>query len=242
MSRFKDERRNGPSPRSTARGARSTAPTGGPVPLEGVIFDFGGVLCFHPSDERFRPIAALFGLTSEEFIPQFWARRVEYDAGRLEAREYWRGVAQAAGREFNEGALPELIRLETELWNNFDERVLGWAACLRSRGFRTGILSNLPRALGEQLRSLPGFLDSFDHVTFSYELRSVKPEPAIYRDAIAGLGLAAGEILFLDDRKENVEGARSVGLLAEVFSTWEEFVKRTLARYDLPMPVPESAA
>jgi len=209
---------------------------------KGVIFDFGGVLCFHPSDERFAPIAAIFGLTARELIPLFWARRVEYDAGRLEAGEYWSGVAHAAGSKFEKAALPELIRLEVELWNNFDERVLGWAAHLRSRGFRTGILSNLPRALGEELRATRGFLDPFDHVTFSYEIGSAKPEPPIYRDAVDGLGLPPGEILFLDDRRENVEGARSTGLLAELFSTWEEFLEQTLVRYDLPMPVPEAAA
>jgi len=209
---------------------------------KGVLFDFGGVLCFHPSEERFAPIAAIFGLTARELIPLFWARRVEYDAGRLEAREYWSGVAQAAGRRFEEIAVPELVRLEVELWSSFDERVLGWAAHLRSRGFKTGILSNLPGALGEKLRATPGFLDPFDHVTFSYEIGSAKPEPAIYRDAIGGLGLEPGEILFLDDRLENVEGARSAGMLAELFSTWEEFLEETLVRYDLPMPVPEAAA
>ncbi|HLH41356.1 MAG TPA: HAD family phosphatase [Bryobacteraceae bacterium] len=208
---------------------------------KGVLFDFGGVLCFHPGDERFAPIAALFRLTPRELIPLFWARRPEYDAGRLDARGYWSGVAQAAGRKFEEGSLAELVRLEIELWKNFDERVLLWAAHLRSRSFQTGILSNLPRALGEELRATPGFLDPFDHVTFSYQVGSVKPEPAIYQDAIAGLSLPPGEILFLDDREENVEGARQAGLLAEVFSTWEEFLGRTLIRYNLPMPAPETA-
>ena len=209
---------------------------------KGVIFDFGGVLCFHPGDERFAPIATIFRLTAQELIPLFWARRVEYDAGRLDAHDYWSGVAHAAGRKFDEAALPELVRMEIELWNNFDERVLGWAAHLRSRGFQTGILSNLPRALGEELRATPGFLDPFDHVTFSYELGTVKPEAAIYQDAVAGLRLKPDEILFLDDRKENVDGARAAGLVAEVFSTWEEFLEQTLIRYDLPMPVPEAAA
>src|SRR5215475_14004452 len=97
---------------------------------KGVIFDFGGVLCFHPSDERYAPLAAIFGLSARQLIPLFWARRAEYDAGRLEAREYWSGVARAAGREFEEAALSLLIRREVGLWSDFDERVLGWAAHL----------------------------------------------------------------------------------------------------------------
>jgi len=201
-----------------------------------VIFDFGGVLCLHPSNNRFGPIARIFGLPTSELIPLFWARRVEYDAARLDERSYWSGIAAAAGKTFDESALPVLIRHEVELWNNYDERILGWVSHLRARGFRTAILSNLPRVLGEELRATPGFLDPFDHITFSYELGSVKPEPAIYQDAVRGLEIAAGEGLFLDDRTENVEGARAVGLQAEIFHTWEDFVQHVPNRYHLPSP------
>jgi putative hydrolase of the HAD superfamily len=204
--------------------------------LGAVIFDFGGVLCFHPSSDRFTPIANLFGLTTSELIPLFWARRAEYDAARLDAREYWASIAEAAGQKFDPASLPELIRLEVDLWNDFDGRVLQWAADLRAHGLRTAILSNLPRALGEELRATPGFLDPFDHVTFSYELGSIKPEPAIYRDAIRGLSVPPHEALFLDDRLENVEGARAAGMVAELFLTWEDFLLHTLPRYPLPAP------
>jgi putative hydrolase of the HAD superfamily len=210
--------------------------------LGAVIFDFGGVLCFHPSSGRFAPIANLFGVTTSELIPLFWARRAEYDAARLDARDYWASIAEAAGQKFDPASLSKLIRLEVDLWNDFDQRVLQWAAELQAHGLRTAILSNLPRALGENLRATPGFLDAFDHVTFSYELRSIKPEPEIYRDAIRGLGVPPREALFLDDRLENVEGARAVGLVAEVFSSWEDFLLDTLPRYPLPAPEMDARA
>jgi putative hydrolase of the HAD superfamily len=204
--------------------------------LSAVIFDFGGVLCFHPPNDRFAPIAKLFGVTTSELIPLFWARRGEYDAARLDARDYWARIAEAAGQKFDPDSLSKLIGLEVDLWNDFDRRVLQWAADLHAHGLRTAILSNLPCALGEKLRVTPGFLDAFDHVTFSYELGSIKPEPEIYRDAIRGLGVLPGEALLLDDRLENVEGARAVGLVAELFWTWEDFLLHTLPRYRLPAP------
>jgi putative hydrolase of the HAD superfamily len=201
-----------------------------------VIFDFGGVLCAYPPDERFELLARRFGLTTEAFIPLYWAERVPYDAGRVDAQTYWSEIATAAGVAFDENALPELTRGEVELWKRYDERMLDWVAHLRENGYRTAVLSNLPRALGEELRATPRILDLFDHVTFSYELGSVKPEPAIYKDAIRGLDVAPAEALFLDDRAENVQGARAVGLLAEVFKTWEEFLESGMERYDLPAP------
>ena len=86
------------------------------------------------------------------------------------------------------------------------------------------------------MRKLPDFLEHFDHVTFSYELRVVKPQAAIYQDAIQGLGVASGDALFLDDRPDNVEGARGVGMQAELYATWEAFAADAPLRYGLPGP------
>ena len=198
--------------------------------VRAVIFDFGGVLCFHPDEGRIARAAAASELPVDRFLTGLWQTRVEYDAGRLEPAEYWRGVV---GPSFQPSQLPELVRSEIELWNRYDQRVLDWIGQLRGAGFRTAILSNLPRVLGEELRRTPGFLDHFDHVTFSYELRKVKPQPEIYLHAIQGLSVEPSEALFLDDKTENVEGARAVGLQAVLYSTWENF---SAAGYGLPVP------
>jgi len=207
-----------------------------PGMIKAVIFDFGGVLCFHPDDERWRRAAGAAGLPVSDFMSAFWAHRIRYDAGLCEPAEYWRGVI---GAVFHEPKLPELVRSEIELWNQYDQRVFDWIGQVRSAGFRTAILSNLPRVLGEELRSTPGFLDHFDHVTFSYELRKVKPQPEIYVDAIQGLGIEPEQALFLDDRAENVEGARAAGLQAVLYTTWENFSgweNFSAAAYGLPVP------
>lgn len=202
--------------------------------IRAVIFDFGGVLCFHPDEGRIARAAEECGLPPDLFWKGLWQTRLEYDAGRIEPAAYWRGVM---GATFQEAKLPALIRREVELWNRYDQRVFDWIGRLRRAGIRIAILSNLPRVLGEELRATPGLLEPFDHVTFSYELGVTKPEPAIYLDAIRGLGVTAGETLFLDDKAVNVEGARAAGLRTELYTTWEEFAASgAAARYALPEP------
>jgi len=203
-------------------------------PVRAVIFDFGGVLCFHPDDPRWQRAAKAAGMPVDAFQRAFWADRIEYDAGRIEPAAYWRKVI---GPAFDESRLPELIRCEIELWNNYDQRVFDWIRQLKNAGHPTAILSNLPRVLGEELRRTPGFLDPFDHVTFSYELQEVKPQAPIYLDAIAGLQIHPAQGLFLDDKPENIAGAGTVGLQAELYSSWEDFVRRGVpAAYGLPAP------
>jgi putative hydrolase of the HAD superfamily len=203
-----------------------------------VVFDFGGVLCFPPDDQRWRRAAETAGLPVADFMNAFWAHRIHYDAGLCQPEEYWQTVARTAGTRFDEDRIPALIRVEIELWNNYDSRLLQWTTQLRAAGYRTAILSNLPRPLGEELRSTPGFLEHFDHVTFSYELQKVKPQPEIYLDAIQGLGVEPSQALFLDDRPDNVEGALAVGMRAWRYSTWEDFVAGGRAHYNLPAPGP----
>jgi putative hydrolase of the HAD superfamily len=203
--------------------------------LRAVILDYGNVICRPPTEQQLSDAAALCGLTVEEFVQAFWRKRREYDRGS-DARAYWLDIAASSGRVFDEALIAEMMRREVDFWGRFDHRVLNWARDLRSAGLRTSILSNLPRTLGERLRSEPGFLGHFDQVTFSYELGVIKPEASIYQHAIEGLGVEPAEALFLDDRLENVEGARATGIHAEVFDSWEEFLERDCLRYGLPLP------
>jgi len=203
--------------------------------LKAVIFDFGGVLCFHPTKEQISIAAADCGMESRAFVQALWKNRLIYDGGQ-DPYEYWRNVAQIAGRSFDDALIDRMIEHEIRFWSKLDDRVLHWIAKLRKNGLRIGILSNLPRPLGTRLRSRDGFLTHFDHVTFSFELGCVKPQREIYDDAVRGLGVAPAEALFIDDRPENIPGPQSAGLLAELYSTWEDFAP-VPERYGLPAAV-----
>jgi putative hydrolase of the HAD superfamily len=201
--------------------------------LKAVIFDFGGVICFHPSAQQIAEASAACGLDPPDFLRAFWKNRLAYDAGQ-DPYVYWREVAANAGRVFDDALIAQMIEREIDFWSCYDQRVLAWTSSLRANGIRTGILSNLPRPLGTHLRKSGNLLEHFDHVTFSYELGVAKPQREIYDHAIHGLGIAPAEALFLDDREENVEGARAAGLEAELYTTWEQFASVHLPNSALP--------
>jgi putative hydrolase of the HAD superfamily len=195
---------------------------GGSSVIRAVIFDFGNVLCVPPAPEKIARAAEFCGLTEHAFLEAFWKKRLEYDAGGLTPLEYWSSVT---GTAFAESNLSRLIETEVDFWRTYDQRPLDWIAALRGAGIGVGILSNLPRVLGEDLRA-KDFVRHFDHVSFSYELLTVKPQAAIYHHALQGLGVEPHEALFLDDKLPNIHGAIDVGLRAELFTTWEDFLER----------------
>ena len=189
---------------------------------EGVIFDYGGVLVTHQTDEDQGRLAETAGIPKDLFTEAYWSDRLEYDKGTVSAAEYWQALAGRAGTTLTAETIDQLIEQDTVSWMRFDSVMWQWIDQLRNEGKRVAMLSNMPRELGEALKSRTGRLSSFDFVTLSYEVHSVKPEPAIYEHCLEGLGLDAGQTLFLDDRMPNIQGAELLGMRAIQFANRDD--------------------
>ncbi len=200
--------------------------------LKAVLFDFGGVLCHFPPAWKTEALAKAAGAPPAEFLRAFWGNRIPYDSGELTAVTYWARIAAQLGKTYTAVQVAEFVQHDIGFWSNFDQPMLDWVDAVRAAGFKTGLLSNLPPDLGEHLRTIPGFLDRFDHVTYSYEAGFVKPQPEIYRYSLDGLGVAAEQSLFLDDRQENTAGAEALGLRSI------EWVSRAKSAEQLPPQLP----
>lgn len=61
------------------------------------------------------------------------------------------------------------------------------------------------------------FFAPFRDIVVSGAERLVKPQPAIYRLALARFGLKPAQTLFIDDRQENVAGAEKEGMRGHLF-------------------------
>ncbi len=84
---------------------------------------------------------------------------------------------------------------------------------LRARGLKIGILSNTLPNIMPSLEAL-GIADLVDTALSSCALGVHKPAPEVFVLAAAQLGLPHQDILFIDDKQENVDAARSVGMVA----------------------------
>jgi putative hydrolase of the HAD superfamily len=188
-----------------------------------VILDYGGVICFHPPEHEVDELVTRTGVPKDVFLESYWGLRSPYDRGDLSYREYWGEFARRTGRSYTAEQVEEFVRLDVHFWLHVDARMIAWVRTLKGSGRKVAILSNMPRELGEYMKSHLDWLGEFDHVTLSYELRAVKPEAAIYRDAIDGLGVRPEEAVFLDDRAENIEGAEALGIRASLFESAETF-------------------
>ncbi len=185
--------------------------------FDSIIFDYGGVLVNHQSDADQARMAQVLDMPGEQFTELYWANRLDYDKGVVTAAEYWLDIGRHAKTKIDPAKIDELTGIDTESWMRFDEVMWGWVSDLRKMGKPLAILSNMPRDLGEALKTSPDRLTHFDQVTLSYEVHSIKPEPLIYEHCLEGLGTTPERTLFLDDRIENIQGAELLGIHAMQF-------------------------
>lgn len=194
--------------------------------FNGYIFDYGGVLAHHQTGEDQARMAKVAGMPAERFSELYWSERPDYDKGTMVVDEYWTRISKLGGTQFTPEIIEQLTELDTVSWMNFDSVMWDWIAQLHAAGKRVAMLSNMPRELGEALKTRTDRLNGFDHVTLSYEVRAVKPEPAIYDECLEGLGTAASETLFLDDRIANVQAAEMLGIRGMHFTSRDEVLQR----------------
>jgi putative hydrolase of the HAD superfamily len=200
------------------------------TPVKAVLFDYGLVLSGPPDPAAWMRMRTLTGLSEDLLHREYWAHRHAYDRGDLNAKAYWNKVATGAGIALTPDQLNGLIAADTELWGTLNPPMLEWVNCLQLAGVPTGILSNMPDAMEIGLRARHRWIESFNHHTWSHSLNLAKPELAIYRHAVEGLKTPPANILFVDDKIENIEAALSIGMQAIQYTTHDDFEQEMRTR------------
>jgi epoxide hydrolase-like predicted phosphatase len=179
--------------------------------VKGLVLDYGGVLTTNVFDS-FRDFCVREGLEADAVKSLFRANP--------EARGLVRAVetGDIAEAEFSArfGALLGIADCEGLIDRLFagmgpDEAMLAAVTGARAQGIRTGLISN---SMGEGRYDRAAFPDLFDGVVISGEVGMHKPQPEIFRLGCERIGLAPEECVFVDDLRENCEGAEAVGMTA----------------------------
>lgn len=181
-----------------------------------LVFDLGGVVL--KQTEAIPDLARLLDAAPAAVSTAYWTHRREYDRDSA-APAFWSAVASDAGAEPPDAALVEaLVQLDDAGWGVADEDVLLLIDDAVRAGIALVVLSNAPSSMGRLIESEP-WARVFDPLVFSGDLAMLKPEERIYRHLLDRLHAEPDEVAFLDDRLENIDGARTVGIHAVQFTT-----------------------
>lgn len=197
--------------------------------MKNIIFDIGSVLIGY----RWRDMCLEAGWDEETadkigrgfFLNPLWP---DFDAGLVTTEELVDDIA---------GKYPELR--EKAHWfihsgkKMVEERPRVWEAAkrLKEKGFRLYLLSNYSEELFTVHTAGLPFLEFVDGGVISYQIHEIKPNQPIYEYLLQKYNLKAKDCLFFDDRPENTEAARKLGMEAvTVENGSEEFLLRELEK------------
>jgi epoxide hydrolase-like predicted phosphatase len=187
-----------------------------------VAFDVGGVLTRvgRTSDfgERWQE---RLGITQAEFGRALAG--VDPDGlaftGHLSETQFKDGLSAALG--LSAAQADEFL---AEMCGELDTELFAYVASLRPR-YSTAILSDAIDGARREYQARYGFEQLVDVIIYSCEVGLAKPDPRIYRLLCDRLAVSPGEVVFLDDRPENVKGACEVGIHALLHESTAQSIK-----------------
>lgn len=183
--------------------------------IRNIVFDFGGVLI--EWNQRY-------------FYRDYFKddERMEYFLKNVYTSDYVRRTDM--GETYDE-VIPDMIAEHPDYREAIEIFPLRWGVMLHDekpegvalfrelqrKGYHLYGLTNWSAEnIGEAFRRF-GFLNELEGTVVSGIEKTVKPDPKIYNILLERYSLKAEECVFIDDKAENVQTARSLGMAGVVF-------------------------
>ena len=192
--------------------------------MKHIIFDIGNVLIGYRwqdmliEDHGMNPEDAL-RLGSTVFNNSNWLRLDAGDISLQEMAEYaikeMPDLAEDVKWFFGNARMMRVKR--PSIWNEMK--------VLREKGYGIYLLSNYSEELLESHIGDTEIKDLVDGGVVSFQIHEIKPEPAIYQYLLQKYNLKPEDCLFFDDREDNVEAARKLGISAIVVTGEEQLLE-----------------
>lgn len=175
-----------------------------------VIFDMGGVVC--ENSDVVPAIVKHLGISEETFYTMAGERDLRLlFCGDISENEFWKRFAQGLGHS-----------VPVDLWSRFynprlNQKIAGTVRELQKRArvvVGTNTLDSHYRVLKER-----GYFEGFDAVYASNKMGAAKPSPDFYWRILQEERCRPADSIFIDDTRENVVAADSIGILGIHFTT-----------------------
>ena len=193
-----------------------------------VVFDFGGVMTGEPNRQAVIDfIQESLHLSSAEFEKASRDKRSAVALGKTD-EEFWVEFAEKKGvllpddwsGSFN-SVLKNAIGVNPEMDALVDQ--------LKASKMTVGMLSNIDKRLAALIAEF-GFYTPFEPCLLSCDIGFEKPDPKIYQVLIAEMKLAPEEIIFIDDKEENISAAQAVGIDGILFESTDQIRRELISR------------
>jgi HAD superfamily hydrolase (TIGR01509 family) len=179
--------------------------------IKAFVFDCGGVLLRNGDLSAYASWEDRLGLPQGALYRALWASPTWTlaETGKLTDAQLWTTVAAQFGIQDP----LQVARLREDLWQTWvlDDKVLALVERLRKTHL-VAVMSNATDALEELLEQRYHVADRFVTIVNSARVGIAKPAAGIYQELLHRLQVNAPEVVFVDDRVENITAAAALGM------------------------------
>jgi len=196
--------------------------------IKTVIFDLGKVLIPFDFARGYRAMEKFCDYPAAEIPKRIAATDLvhRFETGLVEPRDFVEQLSRMLG-------LRVTYEQFCEIWSSIflpDTLVPESLLASLAERYRLLVLSNTNAIHFDMVRQNYPLLRHFHDLVLSYEVKAMKPSPAIYREAIARAQCRPEECFYTDDIPAYVEGARREGIDAVQFLSCAQLERDLAAR------------
>ncbi|MBW2999122.1 HAD family phosphatase [Candidatus Woesearchaeota archaeon] len=137
----------------------------------------------------------------------------QYNRGLLTPDNFWSRVLESYSVEPNQENITKIRYAMEQLTTDVDQNTVNLIARLKSEGHPLYMLSNSTPEIFKGNSERHDYFKLFDRCYFSFETGFRKPTPEAYFAVVADNKLKPENCIFIDDKDENLEGARRLGMI-----------------------------
>lgn len=188
--------------------------------IKTLIFDNNGVLTTTEGN-GIKTLADLFEVEESEFLGAWKKHALDVDDGSISSDQFLQNVIDHFDKKVDFNDLKKI-------YFTFYERDDEMHEIVKKLGekYQIALLSNFGDSYLEFDKKWKNNETFGENVFVSAYLGIKKPEKEIYLHALKNLDAKAEESIFVDDRLENIDAAKSLGMKGILFKNPEQFLEK----------------
>jgi putative hydrolase of the HAD superfamily len=179
-----------------------------------IIFDLGNTIIRFDHHISARKISSRFGLDEAAVYGTLFDSELTrlFDAGKVSAGQFHSGMTRELGIQL---PYAEFVEIWSDIfWEDAESCALARRLAHR---YALCLMSNVNELHFEHIRKKFDVVKVFDYIVLSYVVGVLKPDRRIFEHARSRSGVDFSGMLYIDDREDLVEAARSFGIEALKF-------------------------
>ncbi|HAP35884.1 MAG TPA: hypothetical protein DCQ28_08075 [Bacteroidetes bacterium] len=183
-----------------------------------ILFDLGRVL-MHIDFDAFPNKLGL--TTKEQRAPyEMGVKKINllYECGKMTTKEFLDALHPLFDGRFTR---EQILDAYDSIIVEDNQDIIPFVHSVREK-YTIAILSNTSPSHWKKVLRVSSVVRLFSHTFTSFQLGAMKPSSVVYKEVCKSLNVKPHEIIFIDDLKENIDGAVASGMRGLVYNNIEQ--------------------